>query len=97
MRQKRPGRDDLQYVRDLGLVAPDNPVRVANPIYREVIARVLAGAVEANVTAQPRAFVGRDGTLDLPGLLEEFAAFWRRTARSSPPASATTKPLPSWS
>ena len=72
-----PYDDDLQYVRDLGLVAPDNPVRVANPIYREVIARVLAGAVEANVTAQPRAFVGRDGTLDLPGLLEEFAAFWR--------------------
>ena len=29
--------DDLQYVRDLGLVARDRPVRIANPIYREVI------------------------------------------------------------
>ena len=29
--------DDLQYVRDLGLIARDAPVRVANPIYREVI------------------------------------------------------------
>ncbi|MFR0359550.1 ATP-binding protein [Streptomyces sediminimaris] len=28
--------DDLAYVRDLGLVAPDAPVRVANPIYKEV-------------------------------------------------------------
>lgn len=34
--------DDLQYARDLGLCAPDNPVRIANPIYHEVIARVLA-------------------------------------------------------
>ena len=33
--------DDLQYVRDLGLVARDAPVRIANPIYREVIPRDL--------------------------------------------------------
>ena len=26
--------DDLQYVRDLGLVAASNPVSIANPIYR---------------------------------------------------------------
>jgi len=36
--------DDLTYVRDLGLIAQDRPARVANPIYREVIVRVL-GAV----------------------------------------------------
>jgi hypothetical protein len=41
--------DDLQYVRDLGLVASRNPVRIANPIYQEVIARVLAGPAEALV------------------------------------------------
>ena len=33
--------DDLQYVRDLGLVARDRPLRVVNPIYREVIPRDL--------------------------------------------------------
>ena len=33
--------DDLQYVRDLGLVARDAPVRIANPVYREVIPRDL--------------------------------------------------------
>ena len=33
--------DDLQYVRDLGLVAQDGPVGIANPIYREVIPRAL--------------------------------------------------------
>ena len=31
--------DDIQYVRDFGLPAPHRPLRVANPIYREVIVR----------------------------------------------------------
>jgi hypothetical protein len=70
--------DDLQYVRDLGLVAPTNPVRIANPIYREVIVRVLAAAVEPRVIVEePRSFVNPDGRLDLRKLLLEFAAFWR--------------------
>ena len=33
--------DDLEYVRDLGLVTRNGPVAVANPIYREVIPRDL--------------------------------------------------------
>lgn len=37
--------DDLQFVRDLGLLTRDRPVRVANPIYREVIVRALAATV----------------------------------------------------
>ncbi|MFH1463667.1 MAG: ATP-binding protein [Pseudomonadota bacterium] len=69
--------DDFQYVRDLGLVAPTPPARVANPIYREVIARVLSSAAEGNITADPRSFVRADGTLDLRDVLEGFAAFWR--------------------
>lgn len=70
--------DDLQYVRDLGLVAPQNPVRIANPIYREVIVRVLAAAVEPRVDVEePRSFVDPDGRLNIRKLLHEFAAFWR--------------------
>ena len=38
---------DLEYVRDLGLVAPDYPVRMANPIYSEVIPRELTLPLEA--------------------------------------------------
>jgi hypothetical protein len=41
-----PLDDDYQYVTDLGLIAPDPPVRIANPIYREIIFRVLAGGAE---------------------------------------------------
>jgi hypothetical protein len=69
--------DDFQFVRDLGLVAPDPPVRVANPIYREVIARVLCGAAEGNIAVEPRSFVGPDGRLDMARVLAEFADFWR--------------------
>ncbi|WP_437714880.1 ATP-binding protein [Sorangium sp. So ce448] len=70
-------QDDLQYARDLGLLASDNPARVANPIYREVIARVLAGDVEPVILAEPRRFVLPDGRLDVERLLQEFAAFWQ--------------------
>jgi hypothetical protein len=73
-----PYDDDLQYVRDLGLVAPDSPLRMANTTYREVIVRVLAKEAEAKVIVAPqRAFVGPDGRLDMPKLLNAFAAFWR--------------------
>jgi AAA domain len=69
--------DDLSYARDLGLIAKNLPLRVANPIYREVIVRVLGTAAEINVTAEPRSFVTTDGRLDFDRLLHEFADFWR--------------------
>jgi hypothetical protein len=71
-----PYDDDLSYTRDLGLVAPTLPVRIANPIYREVIARVLTANSEAQVIADPRAFVRPDGRLDFGLMLAEFAEFW---------------------
>lgn len=68
--------DDVSYVQDLGLVAQGNPVRVANPIYREVIVRVLGAGIERVITDSPREFLLPDGRLDLRMLLEQFAAFW---------------------
>ena len=44
---------DIDYVRDLGLIARDDPLRIANPIYAEVIPRELA------YPAQGRARRGR--------------------------------------
>ena len=32
---------DLEYVRELGLIASDSPPRIANPIYQEVVTRAL--------------------------------------------------------
>jgi hypothetical protein len=68
--------DDVSYVRDLGLVARNPPVRVANPIYREVIVRALGVGIEEVVTASPREFLLPDGRLNIRMLLEQFAAFW---------------------
>jgi len=71
-----PYDDDVSYVRDLGLIAPKAPVRVANPIYREIIVRVLSSQVQESVTADPRSFVRADGTFDVAKMLAEFADFW---------------------
>jgi hypothetical protein len=70
--------DDLSYVRDLGLITKNLPIRVANPIYREVIVRVLGTSAEVNVLAEPRSFVTAGGRLDFDRLLQEFAEFWRK-------------------
>ena len=72
-----PYDDDYAYVSDLGLTARGMPVRIANPIYREIIVRVLALRAERSVTVEPRSFVRPDGSLDLRRVLEEFAEFWR--------------------
>ncbi|MEQ4721312.1 AAA family ATPase [Nonomuraea sp. B19D2] len=69
--------DDLSYVRDLGLIKQKPPLEVANPIYREVILRVLGNPTENYVMADPRSFVMLDGRFDLGRLLEEFVVFWR--------------------
>jgi hypothetical protein len=70
--------DDVAYLRDLGLLGPNRPVAIANPIYREVIMRVLGSRVEDVILSDPRSFVLADGRLDFRRLLEEFAAFWRQ-------------------
>jgi hypothetical protein len=68
--------DDLRFARDLGLIAQDNPIRVANPIYREIIVRDLAAATASQVTDSPARFVLPDGRLDFPALLDAFIGFW---------------------
>lgn len=70
--------DDVSYARDLGLIATTRPIRVANPIYREVIVRVLGDSTEDLIATEPRSFVLSDGRLDFPALLREFADFWRQ-------------------
>jgi len=74
-----PFADDLAYTTDLGLVRRTaSTVEIANPIYRNVITRVLAGGLFDGVVGAPapRSFVLPDGRFDLPGLLTRFAGFW---------------------
>jgi hypothetical protein len=80
LNQLDPYNDDIQYASDLGLIAPKPPLRIANPIYREVIVQVLAANVEFKIVADPRSFILGDGRLDIDLLLHEFAVFWREHA-----------------
>ncbi|MQY25625.1 ATP-binding protein [Nocardia aurantia] len=70
--------DDVAYVRELGLIANDKTIRVANPIYKEVIVRVLGSGIENVIFAQPSNFRLPDGRLDFPKLLAEFVTFWKQ-------------------
>ncbi len=70
--------DDLQYVRDLGLVAQDGPVAIANPIYREVIPRDLTYTTqEMSIHHDPAWYVDDGGALEVGKLLAAFQEFFR--------------------
>ena len=71
---------DLEYVRDLGLVAMDPPPRIANPIYAEVVPRELTAAVQDHIRVEPAWYVNDDGTLNLGKLLEAFQQFFRENS-----------------
>ena len=69
--------EDVEYVRDLGLLAHQGSARVANPIYREVIPRELMYAREAEIVQETEWYVNADGGLDVEGLLAAFQRFFR--------------------
>ena len=75
---------DLEYVRDLGLVARDHPVRMANPIYAEVILRELTLPLEETLAAEvsPDWYVNADGSLDVPELMRAFQRYFREHSDS---------------
>ena len=68
---------DIEYARDLGLVAQDSPLRIANPIYAEVIPRELTRAAQEGFVEDSAWYVDDDGGLDLVKLLTAFQAFFR--------------------
>ena len=76
--ERRATTRDVEYARDLGLLARDAPVRIANPIYAEVIPRELAWVVQEELTQDAAPFVKADGSLDADLLLREFQTFFRR-------------------
>jgi hypothetical protein len=72
--------DDIDYVRDLGLVALDKPLRIANPIYREVIPRQLTASTEEMTVQESAWYVQPDHRLDMNKLLAAFQQFFREHA-----------------
>ena len=68
---------DIDYVRDLGLIAAGNGIRMANPIYAEVVPRELTAAAQERLAEQTAWHVKDDGGLDMDKLLAAFQSFFR--------------------
>jgi type II secretory pathway predicted ATPase ExeA len=72
--------DDLRFVQDLGLcrMDPRGGLVIANPIYREVIPRVLATTPQASLPVIQPTWLRPDGSLDADKLRQAFLVFWRQ-------------------
>jgi len=71
--------DDLLYVADLGLTTrPPQQIRIANPIYAEVIPRALSFVIQSNLPIESQWYIMPDGRLDVIKLLTEFQQFYRQ-------------------
>ena len=72
--------DDRQYLVDLGLLRrePNAGLVIANPIYREVIPRVLIQNASDSLPSISPTWLNKDGDLDVDALLEAFIDFWRQ-------------------
>lgn len=71
--------DDIRFVLDLGLcrMASGGGLEIANPIYNEVVPRVLSNITFASLPSINPTWLTADGQLDTVQLLEAFLAFWR--------------------
>jgi hypothetical protein len=76
--------DDRRFVVDLGLLRRNaqGTLEVANPIYREVIVRVLAGGIQDTLPAIKPTWLRKDGRLDPEHLCKAFLSFWRQHAEA---------------
>ncbi len=72
--------DDRQYLVDLGLLRRANGggLVVANPIYREVLPRALAGGPQDSLPQISPTWLNADGSLNPDQLLIAFLDFWRQ-------------------
>ena len=68
--------DDLQYVRDLGLVKQER-LEIANPIYREIIPRELNSVAVEFITQTVLPYKRADGSLNASALIQGFVDFYR--------------------
>ncbi len=70
--------DDIRFAVDLGLVRWNGGLQIANPIYGEIIPRVLAVTARAYLPRLDPIWLRPDGRLDAARLLEAFLKFWRQ-------------------
>ncbi|NET34025.1 MAG: ATP-binding protein, partial [Cyanothece sp. SIO1E1] len=72
--------DDRQFLVDLGLIVrnPAGGLAPANPIYREVLPRVLTSGPQDSLPVIRPYWLTSTGQLDVEQLLQAFLSFWRQ-------------------
>ncbi|NET00447.1 MAG: ATP-binding protein [Sphaerospermopsis sp. SIO1G1] len=72
--------DDRQYLIDLGLLRrdPKGGLVISNPIYREVIPRVLVQGTQDTLPLISPSWLNSNGELNIDALLTAFLKFWRQ-------------------
>ena len=71
-------QDDIRYVLDLGLCTNQHGLQIANPIYQEVLPRVLAYTTSASIGYIQPIWLSDTGKFLPEKLLEAFLDFWRQ-------------------
>jgi hypothetical protein len=80
---------------DLGLVKKERSTpMVANPIYKEVLARQLTYSAQDAIPEPEWQWEKSDGTLDMDALLMEFQKFWRKNSEIWEQKSDYTEAFP---
>ncbi|MGE5343207.1 MAG: ATP-binding protein [Candidatus Omnitrophota bacterium] len=76
--------DTVSYVRDLGIVSQSSPLEFANPIYAEIIPRVMASGFQDSLPKeiQQDKYVDANGLLDMEKLLKSFQVFYQRNSEA---------------
>ena len=72
--------DDRRYLLDLGLVVRslEGGLKIANPIYQEVIPRVLSQGTQDSLPMIQPSWLNADGSLNTQVLLDTFLEFWQQ-------------------
>ncbi|MCU0290158.1 MAG: AAA-like domain-containing protein [Acidobacteria bacterium] len=76
--------ENITYIRDLGIVSQKSPLRFANPIYAEIIPRVMASAFEESLPMEIETpfFLAQNNQLDMKKIMQAFQEFYRENAES---------------
>jgi hypothetical protein len=87
--------DGFRLCRDLGLVdIEDGTPIIANPIYREVLARQITFSPQLSIPKPEWKWAKDDGKLDMDALLRNFQEFWRNNSETWEEMSDFTEAFP---
>jgi hypothetical protein len=90
-----PESEGFPLCMDLGLVSIENGTAVvANPIYREVLARQMTYGPQLAIPAPEFRWENAEGSLDMDTLLKEFQQFWRENSEIWEEKSDYTEAFP---